>query len=175
VLRDPRATDGRRISLTTAISTGLINGNSTVIDPRTGKSISLELALRQGTIDAKTGQFVDPSGGKLLSYEDAVKFGLFRLEGVGKGHPAGESGTYGDTSDGRVVDTTTGMLIGWDEACSRGIVDVKTGLYVDAKNGKTMSLDEAVEAELVVFDQRDLRYGTHIIMLCFILDIITGM
>jgi len=149
---DPRFS-GRRVVLTAAISTGLIDRNSIVIDPRTGRPITLEQALRDGIIDPQTAKFIDPTNRKLLPYDEAIKFGLIKVPGSGLWLL--DSGLSADTADARVVDPATENLITWEEACARGIVNVERRQYVDTRTNESMSLNDAVEADLIIFG-----YGT---------------
>ena len=125
---------GKKLKLFEAIEKGILDTDfKCILDPRTNEVLSLSEAIERGLINSE-GQFVHPTTGEEVSLQDAVNKGLAQLV-VEETHFA-EKG---------VTDTQTGETLTLAESLERGFIEPKSGMYVDKRTGRKISVDQAVQ------------------------------
>lgn len=117
-----------------------------VMDPATGREISVKEAVELGLLDPVTKQFIDQQTGEKIPLERAIALGLIVADV--------ERNVYEDVSQrtytiGAVRDPATGELIPPSLAVARGLLDMARGVYVEPLTGKVLSLAEAMEQGLI--------------------------
>ena len=70
-----------KMTLSESIQKGLIDGESTLYDVKSGKMYSLNEAITKGKIDSRTGQYIESPRSK-MSVKDAAKMGFVALVGA---------------------------------------------------------------------------------------------
>lgn len=106
-----------------AVDRGLLPADSVkVIEPKTGKAISLKQAVQQGIVDTRTGEYTDNTG-KKISLVDAAKIGLVAVVGAPL---VAASKIIQVVKSTMVVDPQTGENIPMEVAYERGLVDPVT-------------------------------------------------
>lgn len=78
--RDPKNPE-RLVNFTDALEEGIVDGNSLVVDVKTGRAQTLEDGVRAGLIDPKTGEVQQTSGGR-MSVKEAAKLGILAVVGA---------------------------------------------------------------------------------------------
>ena len=127
-----------------------------VRDSVTGELISPSEAEATGLIDMARGIYILPVTKEAITLAEALERGLISAEPLeGTGDPV-KTARASKVERGRMVftiksvkDSSTGEMVGADEAENRGILDTVKGLYIDSVTGKTMLLHEAYEAGLI--------------------------
>lgn len=117
------STSGVSGDLLEAVDKGIVPSDTVkVIEPNTGKQITLKEAFAKGVVDKKTGQIKDKSG-KKLSFADAAKIGLVAVVGA----PIYAAAKVIEVvKSAVVVDPKTGEKVPLDKARERGLVDLDT-------------------------------------------------
>lgn len=106
-----------------AVERGLLPANSVkVIEPQTGRAISLKQAVQYGIVDTRTGEYTDNTG-KKMSLVDAAKIGLVAVVGAPL---VAASKIIQVVRSTMVVDPQTGENIPMEVAYERGLVDPVT-------------------------------------------------
>ncbi|KAH9633161.1 hypothetical protein HF086_013784 [Spodoptera exigua] len=106
-----------------AVDRGLLPANSVkVVEPQSGRPISLKQAVEQGIVDPKTGEYKDKTG-KRISLVDAAKIGLVAVVGAPL---VAASKVIQVVKSTMVVDPQTGENIPMEVAYERGLVDPVT-------------------------------------------------
>ena len=120
------------LELTPLVAKGLV-------DPSTGKHLSLDEAIKSGLLDPSTGEFVDPDTGLRLSLEEALSKNLIdaRLAET-LSNPCG------------VFDPKTGRQISLLEAIDKGLFDPLSKSFVDPITGEPVSVDNAVKLGFIL-------------------------
>ena len=128
------AVNGSKLQLSPLVTKGLL-------DPSTGKQVSLDEAIKSGLIDTKTGggQFVDPVTGQRYSLAEAVDKGLLNPQ----------LGELLANSCG-VFDPKTGRQISLLEAIEAGLFDPATKSFVDPVTGEPVSVENAVKLGFIL-------------------------
>ena len=110
-----------------------------LVDPATGKHLSLDEAIKSGLIDTQTGEFVDPCTGLRLSLEEAVSKNLIdqRL-----------ADTLSNTCG--VFDPKTGRQISLLEAIDKGLFDPLSKSFIDPITGEQVSVENAVKLGFIL-------------------------
>ena len=135
-----------------------------VMDPVTGRRISIVQAVEKGIIDQDTGRYINPLTGDSISLQDAVERGFLDVETM-------ERNPREDMIDGvpfkgykdmnmngpqsallnndlivcGVRDPKTGKELTLEEAVQKGLVDLDKGIYKDYRTGKEISLIDAIK------------------------------
>ena len=136
VERSPIRTDVVQESLTV----------TAIVDPTTGKDVSLQKAVKKGMFDPERGLVQNKLTGKMISLDDAVKQGLAKVE-VGDGKTSEEI-IRGIIVE-KVKDPMTGRDLKVSEAKRRGILNSESGFYVDHKTNTSMTIEDAMQNELI--------------------------
>ena len=101
-----------------------------IIDPSTGKQLTLLEASKLGIFSPEEGLFKDPETGKLLTPEEAANVGFVLLKKVSNLSP---------------VIASLRPSVSIYSAINSGDVDVNTGRFVDRKTGTSLILSEAFQ------------------------------
>ena len=117
-----------RRPLRDAINERLINPHGAPSPP--GTAITITEAVERGLFDANTGMFVDHVTGRQVSLMEAVSEGYINGDTI-----------YYDTNDARVFTLEHGL--------NDGLIDMRTGHYVDARTSRRMPIDEAASTGLM--------------------------
>ena len=122
--------DGHRMTIEEAIDIGFLDADrSLIIDPSTGETLSLTEAFRRGIMDPHTGNVINSATGTTVTLTE------MSLEGLIPEHS---------------LNFTAPVPFGI--ALERGLVDLKTGLYKDPSSGRLISLDKAIELNLLIVE-----------------------
>lgn len=78
---DPKNPE-RLLTFEEAVHEGIVDPKSVVYDIQSAKSHTLEEALQDGFIDAKTGEIVNQGNGSKINVKDAAKLGLLAVVGA---------------------------------------------------------------------------------------------
>ncbi|KAF9797759.1 hypothetical protein SFRURICE_017954 [Spodoptera frugiperda] len=106
-----------------AVDRGLLPANSVkVVEPQSGRPISLKQAVEHGIVDPNTGEYKDKTG-KRISLVDAAKIGLVAVVGAPL---VAASKVIQVVKSTMVVDPQTGENIPMEVAYERGLVDPVT-------------------------------------------------
>ena len=122
---------------------------SLVIDVATGEEISVMEAVRRGIIDPVAGVYTVPNTGETLVLSQALERGFVRTN-----HDPGHTVQMTRTVNVKgVVDPQSGRRMSPSEAARVGILDMQQQrLLVDRTTGQTISLKEAENRGLLVFE-----------------------
>ena len=145
-----------------------------VLDPRTGKIISVTKAIAEGILDQSRGLYVNPQTGESMALSDAIDKRLILAESpeamsddpleraeISSIHITDETEEYeamlvedisSETvtlSIQSVVDPRTMEMVSYDDAVSSGILNIKTGSYVNPLTHETMTITSAMEKGLI--------------------------
>ncbi|KAK2164152.1 hypothetical protein LSH36_68g10066 [Paralvinella palmiformis] len=139
-------TSGKAISFETAISTGILDTTATVVVlPGGSETMTMDEALRKGCIDIKTGDFIDPRSGRMMSLSTAAHVGIIQdathLPSIDELY---EHGLY-NYKTGMVTDKQTGEEMPLLDAVEHKLVDKNTVVVSHPVTGKSLSLSEAFE------------------------------
>ncbi|BFZ22115.1 hypothetical protein BsWGS_25154 [Bradybaena similaris] len=125
----------------------------TVVDPKTGKSVSLEDAVDSGVIDLASGVFRTQAGDS-ISLMEACARGLIDsslLEEILKAYKDSSlgrlisSGEF-DPETGLVTDLTTGKTQTLQAAVQNKVIDPDSTFFYDLAQNKVLSLTQAIES-----------------------------
>jgi len=128
-----------------------------VIDPRTNKEISIQVAVSIGIIDYTEGVYRNPDTGTKKSILEAINEGLILVNYVTATRSEEKVESIGlitiktqidnrEYTITKVIDATTGEKVDLETARSNGIINDVAGYYVDGRTGKHMLLDDAIES-----------------------------
>lgn len=116
-------TTGVSENILEAVNRGTVPANTIkVVDPKTGKDITLKQALDRGIIDNRTGEYKNKTGSK-VSLVDAAKVGLLAVIGAPL---VAASKVIQVVKSTMVVDPQTGEKLPMEVAYERGLVDNAT-------------------------------------------------
>ncbi|RXG64986.1 hypothetical protein Avbf_05113 [Armadillidium vulgare] len=104
-----------------------------VIDPDTGRELTLSEAVKLGLYDPERGSFIDPSSGKLVTPHDAAKIGLILKEKVSLANRL----------------SISPKSLSLYDAVKTGLVDVNTGFVSSNELNKFIPLKEALELGII--------------------------
>lgn len=124
-----------------------------------GREVSVIEAVLLGLLDPKTGQLLDPRTGKTVPLEEAIRRGLITPDGAALLasllNITVTTQTMTKTIKKYVTITESGETITRDykmsfaEAISKNLIDEKTGEFYDPDSGRVMSIQDAVRESLV--------------------------
>jgi len=129
-----------------------------VVDPATGKVISITEAIQQGIVDQSKGLYTHPVTGEIIPITEAVNRGLIvadvRESTVTAREPAGQASEILVSREvaytlKSVIDPRTNRELSIAEATSLGILDCASSEFRHPVTGEVMSLDEAITRGLV--------------------------
>ncbi|TPP61289.1 hypothetical protein FGIG_01848 [Fasciola gigantica] len=125
-----------------------------VVDPITGRRITLAEAIKRCLLDMETGTFRNPTTGHCYSISEAVHNGLIHVR-TNSSPPSGENGvpefSLKDTRTFRifgVIDPVTKKTLTPDQAIADGLLNMKTMQYTGCHS--SISIDEARQRELIL-------------------------
>lgn len=151
----------------------------TIVDPLTGKEYGLKKAIEKGLFDPDRGLVHNKLTDQMIPLDDAVRQGLASVD---HGPGITEEEIVRGIVVQKVKDPMTGKELDVTEAKRRGILDSDSGHYVDFKTHTKMTVEDALDMELIVgrknkpyekqsFDKKDSREIT----LTQVLDTRTGV
>ena len=145
-----------------------------VLDPRTGKIISVTKAIAEGILDQSRGLYINPQTGESMALNDAIDKRLILAESpeamsddpleraeISSIHITDETEEFEATlvedissetvtlSIQSVVDPRTMEMVSYDDAVSSGILNIKTGSYMNPLTRETMTITSAMEKGLI--------------------------
>ena len=129
-----------------------------VVDPTTGKEISITEAIQRGIVDRNKGLYTDPKTGETMPITEAVNRGLViaevRQSTVTASEPGGQASEILVSREvaytlKSVIDPRTRRELSIAEATSLGILDCATREFHHPVTGEVMSLDDAIARGLV--------------------------
>ena len=154
-VKDTRNGFLRKISLTTAIELGMIDGKTTRVCDLSSKQeyslaesfasglivdskapVSIQRMIHQGLYDEKTGRVTDPNSGRQITIHEAVRRCVL--------HPLLPC----------FFDRQTGHLLSLSETCRNWIIDRQTGLFRLPQSKLEMPLNKAMEREFILDIER---------------------
>jgi Plectin repeat len=150
------AVQGRRITTSRIAAAGSLPSVISVrgvMDPATGREISVKEAVELGLLDPVTMQFIDQHTGEKIPLDRAIALGLIVAD---VDHQVSESVSQRTYTIGAVRDPATGELIHPSLAVARGLLDMARGVYVEPITGKVLSLAEAMEQGLIQAEALDV-------------------
>ena len=112
-----------------------------VINPATGRKLSLEQAIKSGLLDIRSGKFVHPQRGSRMSLTEAADEGWI------------EPGLVKQLQQKcDIRDPSTGRELSILDAMKKGLFDPMTGEITDLRTGRKLTLKEAVDQRLLSRD-----------------------
>ena len=147
-----------------------------VVDGRTGKTLSLDKAIKAGIFDPRKGEVIDITTGEHLPVQKAVTKGLVKVASTSPTDPSTEKPVF---SISAVKDAKTGKKLSAEEAIKAGILDTDKNLFTDTLTGETISLADAIKKNLVFEAKKtkkcDIQKGiSRHVNISSVLDTITG-
>ena len=133
-----------------------------IVDPRTKQKLSIFQALSNCVLDQVNGIYRNPDTGETMTIPEAIQKGLILVdyrENLTNGHTV--EGGFAPMKNRMekvkypiegVIDPKTGELIGVKEAITAGIIDPRSGKYINPLTGEEMSIMEAVKNGYLVTD-----------------------
>lgn len=115
--------DAKSIDYAKAVLTGLLQPKRL--------PVSLEAALRNGSMDGNSGKFTEPVGRKLLTVEETVKWGLI------------------DAFVSEIHDTKRQKVISLEEAIETRLMDSAKGRLMNTATGQWLDLNTALRQGLI--------------------------
>ncbi|GFN99913.1 microtubule-actin cross-linking factor 1 [Plakobranchus ocellatus] len=138
---------------------------SGVLDPSTGKQLSVAKALAKGILNKEFGLYNNFETGESMPIAEAIARGFITVDYAdpssakmvnGHGMHDGKDGLNSmeikTFAISEVVDPKTGEIISAKEAIEAGLIDPKTGTFRNPVTGEEMSLLEAIRANYVIAD-----------------------
>ncbi|XP_054090020.1 microtubule-actin cross-linking factor 1 isoform X18 [Zeugodacus cucurbitae] len=174
ILKDTQAP----ISIQKALQQGVFDESAgKVIDPKTGRKITLLEAIRDLVIDAQLPCYFDEENEKMYNLNETCRLGVInKRDGVFKGLHSNkcislktalnmglivdiESAKFGlyeilgmgfyDKVENKILHPITGNKLSLREACSDNIVSVTNSLIKDCQNEEYMQLSDAFTKEII--------------------------
>ena len=126
------------VSSSTTIPRGQVVFVSSVLNPKTGRKLSLEQAIESGLLDMKTGLFYDMRTNRKLSLSEAARLGFIDKDFVKQLQQ--KCG---------VRDPVTNRELSILEAMQKGYYDPMTGQVSDPRTGQKMTLEQAAARHII--------------------------
>ena len=119
-----------------------------VIDPRSGKELSVMEGIEAGILRDRTSHYVHLVTQEVLTVEEAIRRGLLITDRPIKSQEVipVETRTF---SIGSVLDPQTNKFITPDEASERGILDMSREAYINTATGEVVTLEQAMLRGLI--------------------------
>ena len=157
-------------STSNIISTSLIRETKSyhllgVYDPAKNDEITVKEAIAKGILDRQKGLYIHPVTRESFSISDAINKGVIRARilpsnsselSLTENTPQQcllssnrfeENRTY--TICG-AIDMRNGKKLSLSQAIKEGVIDSKSGTYVNLKTGESLSINKAIDAQLVL-------------------------
>ena len=147
---------------------------TSVLDPVTGKVISVTKAIAEGILDQSRGLYINPQTGESMALSDAIDKRLVLAQSaeamsddpleraeISSIHIADETEHFETTyvedissetvtlSIQSVIDPRTMEMVSYDDAVQTGILNIRTGSYVNPVTRETMTITSAMEKGLI--------------------------
>ena len=103
-----------------------------IIDPQSGRLLTLSEALQQGVIDIENGNYVNPETGEVIPLSEAEASGLV---------PVGLDALL--TAATEFIDPSSGQRLVLGDLISNQLFDPNTGMITNPSNGEKMSVADA--------------------------------
>ncbi len=120
---------GERMTITEAIRQQLIDPTSEPVNPD-GAPLTLTEAISRGYFNEEGGVFTHPQTGRRMSLSDAIDAGFIDKHSL-------------------LYDTATNKQITLDQAIKEGVIDPRTGRFIDAHSGRKISVKDAAKLGLL--------------------------
>ena len=137
----------RSISLEAAIRTGIYQAEA-IVDPVTGKSLTVEESIRWGIVDPHVSQVMDLRKNQLLPLDAAIQAKLVDARGRIKDTDSGTWMDLGSALDAKLLGTNVTSLPVCD-ALDQGLYDSASGKFRNPFTGIEENLQEAIESGLI--------------------------
>lgn len=130
-----------------------------VIDPKSGKAISVDEAIAGGILDPETGLYYNPVTRQQMTLKDALKKGLIILDARFADDIAKDDAIFSLDPSQRsykvlgVLDPRSGQKLTLRRAMMSGIVDPEKGVYRNPETGEEITLAEAIQKGLIMADE----------------------
>lgn len=137
----------RKCSLPDAVFKGLYDPNSGIFsNTKTREKLPVDIAIKRGFIDPQST--IVNLGGKIVPFELSIESGMVDTK---RGTISDEFGNKIDFREAfeRGILVEVRKPIGLYEALLKGIYDEETGLFMDTQTGKGLSLEQAINANLI--------------------------
>ncbi|KAG6463453.1 hypothetical protein O3G_MSEX013876 [Manduca sexta] len=144
-------TSGVSENILEAVDRGVVPYSSVkVVEPNTGRAITLKEAMNRGIVDNRTGEYRDSSG-KKISLVDAAKVGLLVVVGAPL---VAATKVIQVVKSTMVVDPQTGENIPMEVAFERGLVDAATyKKYEESIRDRTPETDSEHDVKTTVTEK----------------------
>ncbi|CAG5121104.1 unnamed protein product, partial [Candidula unifasciata] len=124
-----------------------------VLDPRTGRELDIEDAIKRRLINMDKGQYTHPVTGESMALNRAIERGFIKAEqmvGSQEGGPIKETRAFSIVG---VLHPETGKRMTVSQAVSAGVLDLEKGIYnnPDAQP-QSMKISEAIEKGYVIVE-----------------------
>ena len=154
-------------TLEEAIESGLIDSQSTIVDPSTGEEMALAIATACGVLDARHGNVVNVHTGETYTIREAIAMGRATIqkplsveEAIAEGLYSSDTNTFTDprtqrelsfqealqkniiATDSYIIDPASGDRITIGEAIEEGILIPDTGNVINSDTGQMLSVGE---------------------------------
>ncbi|KAK7099742.1 hypothetical protein V1264_022800 [Littorina saxatilis] len=155
-------TDGNQFAFTTTTLAKPLQSHSvinevrhitiqSVKDPKTGKEISSDEAIRRGLVDLSQGLYCNTVTGEKIPFNQAIERGYIKaVSGGAGGDPVKETRAFSITG---VIHPRTGAKLTVSQAIQEGILDQEKGIYYgldELDRFKAMPISEAIEKGFVI-------------------------
>ena len=149
---------GESMILGQAIQSGLLDPTSIqIVDPRSEETVSLKEAVETGLIDLDSATFTDPETGCEVEFTTALMKGILVPKRKPMSLVAVVKKDLYDAKSGKITDTLMKQKLEVDEAVKRGIVEPFITLCKDTKANKYVTLDDALDCDLVIAQNGKLK------------------
>jgi hypothetical protein len=171
------------------VSTSLIRETKSyhllaVLDTTRNQEISIKEAIQKGILDRQRGIYINPlNRNEFYSISDAIQKGFIRAriltpplsansrqqqqneEKEEHYHQLVSTNRFEENKTFTIrgaIDTKANMKeLNLKQAINQGILDVKTGKFLNTKTGETMSINKAIELNLVLTDSSSTDYNNN--------------
>jgi len=138
------------ITFSEAVEKGVIKPNSEMLDPGTGRKITLDDAISSGLMDVSTGLLLNSQTGESIGISEHLSAKPLRVR-VDTApmltlDQAMRDGLYNE--DGYIINPLSREVMKVDEAIERGVLDPMSKVK-DPNSGETITLEDAIEAGIV--------------------------
>ncbi|XP_071543036.1 uncharacterized protein shot isoform X14 [Panulirus ornatus] len=142
----------------------LLDNKGHIQDPQIKDHIPLLEAVGKGIVDVDLKSVKDTASKTLLTLPEAFMFSVLLPEGKYRDTDTGEVMSLIDAVNRGLItsvstktifdidgikDPETGDYISFKIAMLKGVINPKTGLFTDPRNGNTMTLEDAVAAKMI--------------------------
>lgn len=164
-----KSVSNNRDETSNIISTSLIRETKSyhllgVYDPKKNDEISIKEAIAKGILDRQKGLYIHPVTRESFSISDAINKGVIRARVLPSNNELANPNSLPNQSllssnrfeENRTyticgaIDLRTGKKLTLSQAIREGVIDSKNGTYVNLGTGETLSINKAIDANLVL-------------------------